>query len=75
MFIPFRVGSRLMRTRTDWTRYVTSLRRRNCLMTDLRRVRNGRVPVFSRNGRGQTLLEWAREKRASWTLMQEVVYA
>lgn len=77
MFIPFSVGGRAMRTRVDWTRYVTqpSIRRRYTLMQDLRCVRGGRIPVFSRAGRGKTLLQWARQMRASYTLMQEVVYA
>lgn len=77
MFVRFAINGRPMQTRADWTTYVKAARpeRRERLMEELRCVRGGRVPNFSMSGRGRTLIEWARLKRAQYTLCLEIATA
>lgn len=75
MYHPFSVDGRSLNTPDDWNDFVmrTPSAERNDLPDRLKEDGEvGGLPNFSFTGKGRTLLLWAREHRASWTLLTEM---
>ena len=72
MYVPFAIEGVLLPKPESWASYVRSLPEKEAQnVLETLRLRTDRdEPDFSAAGDGPTLLQWARTKVASFTLMQ-----